>query len=115
MIYNSIGVFWIFENKIFLETQKLEDIKSMNGFKDSDLSHYKVWDKVKNQHPKFYLYEYEDIPRGRVVYNIEENQFIIYCNKNTLKEEISKRLILDKFQLLSENSIFKEDEHYRII
>jgi hypothetical protein len=54
---NFIGVFWIFENKVFLETQKLEDIKSINGFKDSDLFHYQVWDKVKNQHPKFYLYE----------------------------------------------------------
>ena len=32
-----------------------------------------------------------------------------------LKEEISKKLILEKFQLLNVNSIFKEDEHYRII
>ena len=111
----NIGVFWIFENKVFSETQKLEDIKSINGFKDSDLSHYQVWDKIKTQHPKFYLYEYEDIPRGRVVYNIEENQFIIYCNENTLQEEISKKLILEKFQLLNINSIFKADEHYSII
>lgn len=111
----AIGVFWIYDNKVFLETQKLEDIKSINGFKDSDLSHYQVWDKVKNQHHKFYLYEYEDIPRGRVVYDIEENLFIIYCNENTLQEEVSKKLILEKFQLLNENSIFKEDGHYKII
>ena len=32
----NIGVFWIFENKVVFETQKLEDIKSINGFKDSD-------------------------------------------------------------------------------
>jgi len=111
----SIGVFWIFGNQIFFETQKLEGIKSINGFKDSDLSHYQVWDKVKNQNSKFYLYEYEDIPRGRVVYDIEENQFIIYCNNNILKEEVLQKTILEKFQLLNENSIFKEDEHYRII
>jgi len=64
---------------------------------------------------KFYLYEYEDIPRGRVVYNIKENQFIIYCNENTLQDEISKKLILEKFRILNENIIFKEDEHYRIV
>ena len=112
---NNIGVFWIFEKRVFFETQKLEDIKSINGFKDSDLYHYQVWNKVKNQHSKFYLYEYENIPRGRVVYDIKENLFIIYCNENILQKEISKKLILEKFQLLNENSIFKEDEHYRII
>ena len=112
---NNIGVFWIFEKRVFSETQKLKDIKSINGFKDSDLSHYQVWDKVKKQHPKFYLYRYEDIPRGRVVYNTKENQFIIYCNENILQDTISKKLILENFQLLNENSIFKEDEHYRII
>ena len=111
----DIGVFWIFDNKVFLETQKLEDIKSINGFKDSDLSHYQAWDKVKTQHPKFYLYEYEDIPRGRIVYDIEKNEFIIYCNKNTLQEDISKKLISEKFKILNENMIFKEDEHYRIV
>jgi len=111
----DIGVFWIFKNKVFFETQKLEDIESINGFKDSDLSHYQVWDKIKNKHSKFYLYEYEEIPRGRVVYDTEKNQFIIYCNENTLQEEISKKIILEKFQLLNENAIFQEDEHYKII
>ena len=111
----DIGVFWIFGNKLFFETQKLEDIKSINGFKDSDLSHYQVWDKIKNRHPKFYLYEYENIPRGRVVYNIEENQFIIYCNENILREGISKKLILENFGLMDEKYIFKKDGHYKII
>jgi len=110
-----VGVFWIFENQIFFETQKLKGIKPINGFKDSDLSHYQVWDKVKNQNSKFYLYEYEDIPRGRVVYDILNNQFIVYCNENILKEEESKKLILENFGLIDENYIFKEDEHYKII
>jgi len=116
----SIGIFWIYEQRVFSEVQKLEDIKSINGFKDSNLSHYKGWNKIKNQHPKFYLYEYEDIPRGRVVYDIKNKIFIIYCNKNILQDEISKRLILEKFNLLrrfeiSKDIRFKEDEQYQII
>ena len=111
----NIGIFWIFENQIFMQTQKLKEIKSINGFKDSDLSHYRVWDKVKNQNSKFYLYEYEEIPRGRIVYNTMKNQFIIYCNSNILRDKISKKLILENFGLIDENYIFKEDEHYKII
>jgi len=109
-----VGIFWIFEKQIFFETEKLKDIKAVNSFKDSDLSHYQMWDKIKNQHPKFYLYEYEDIPRGRIIYNIEKNQFIVYCNENILKEKSLQKLILEKFQIFNENVIFKEDEHYRI-
>jgi hypothetical protein len=109
-----IGVFWIYDNQIFCETQNINDIKPINGFIDSDLAHYQVWNKVKNQHPKFYLFEYEDIPRGRIVYDIENEQFIIYCNKDILKQKISKKLILEKFQLLNKKAIFIEDEHYKI-
>lgn len=51
---NFIGVFWIFVKKVFFETQKLTDIKSINGFKDSDLSHYHVSDKIKIHYKKKY-------------------------------------------------------------
>jgi len=32
----------------------------------------------------FYLYEYEDIPRGRIVYYIVNMQYIVYANKEQL-------------------------------
>jgi len=112
---NKIGIFWIYKNQIFFKTQKLKNIKVVNGFKDSDLSHYQVWDEIKNKHPKLYLFEYEDIPRGRIVYNIKENKFIIYCNENILHDGLSKKIILENFDLLKEQVVFKKDEHYKII
>jgi len=111
---NNIGVFWIFEKQLFVELQLLDDIQSINGFKDSDLSHYHVWKKVKKLHSKFYILEYEDVPRGRIVFDISNNQFIVYCNKDILLEEISKKLILNKFELSKQNTLFKVDEHYEI-
>lgn len=110
-----IGVFWIYKSQIYAKSIQIDKVKPIRGFIDSDFAHYQEWSEISIQNKDFYLYEYEDIPRGRVVYDIEENQFIIYCNEIILKKEISKRLILEKFQILNENSIFKEDEHYRII
>lgn len=110
----SIGVFWIYEKQVFAEFQPIKDIQIINGYKDSDLAHYKVWDKIQNQHPKFYLYEYEEIPRGRVVLDIENDKFIIYCNKPILADETSKELILTKFKLDKSKSLFKIDEHYKL-
>jgi len=112
----NIGIFWIYENDIFFETQSLKDINPINGFKDSDLSHYQAWDKIKNIHSKLYLHEYEDVPRGRIVFNIDELKFIVYCNKNILSSNQSKQLILKAFKLKKYSGVdFIEDEHYEIL
>ena len=108
-----IGIFWIYENKIYYKTQNLQEIKPINGFIDSDLSHYEVWDEIKYQNKDFYLYEYEQIPRGRIVYNTITQNFIIYCNKELLSSQ-AKSLILKAFEIKDKNYIFKEDEHYVI-
>jgi len=111
----KIGLFWIYDNQIFPVFQDLNDITEIDGFKDSDLSHYQIWDFIKTQHKKFYLYEYENIPRGRVVYDIKNDIFIIYCNMTILQDDNSKELIISAFILSNKKYIFKEDEHYKIV
>ena len=110
----QIGIFWIYQNKIYLKTQNLQKIKPINGFIDSDLSHYKVWDEIKSKNKDFYLYEYEEIPRGRVVYDTINHNFIIYCNKDILLNLQNKKQILETFKIKNKNYSFKEDEHYII-
>ena len=114
MSCSNIGVFWVYKSQIYVKSIHIDKVKPIQGFIDSDFAHYQVWSEISLQNRDFYLYEYEDIPRGRVVYNIEDNQFIIYCNKNILEDTVSKNLILERFNLLNEDTIFKEDEHYRI-
>jgi len=110
----KIGLFWIYDKQIFPVFQNLSDIKEIDGFKDSDLSHYQTWDFIKMQHEKFYLYEYEDITRGRVVYDVKNDTFIIYCNKLLLQDDDAKKLIINAFTLVSKQYFFREDEHYQI-
>ena len=83
-------------------------------FIDSDLSHYKVWDEIKSKNKDFYLYEYEEIPRGRAVYDTINQNFIIYCNKDILLNLQDKKQILEAFEIKDKNYSFKEDEHYII-
>jgi len=39
---SSIGVFWIYKTQIYSKPIKVDDVKSINGFIDSDFSHYQV-------------------------------------------------------------------------
>jgi len=109
-----LGVFWIYDNQVFTKKQALSDIEPINGFKDSNLAHYQVWNEIQHKHPKFYLFEYEDIPRGRVVFNVKNQIFIIYSNDNILNDVTAKTLIIKAFELKSTQCHFAYDEHYQI-
>ena len=79
-----IGIFWIYKSKIYLKSINMTEVKAIGYFVDSDFSHYQVWDKISLQNRDFYLYEYEDIPRGRVVYDVKNEKYIVYSNKSRL-------------------------------
>ena len=108
----SIGIFWIYDGEIFYKSETLKNIKEIKGSFDADFSHYEVWEEIKNQHKDFYKYEYEQIPRGRVIY--QDGKFIVYSSKQIINDENAKKLILKAFCIDDEYVEFKEDEHYEI-
>ena len=110
-----IGIFWIYNSKIYFTSVEKESIKAINGFKDSDFAHYQVWNEISSQNKDFYLYEYEDIPRGRVVYDVENQQYVAYANNDIISSNEAKSLVVDAFNLKDEKVLFKYDEHYKIM
>lgn len=111
---SSIGVFWIYKTQIYSKPIKVDDVKSINGFIDSDFSHYQVWNEISLQNKDFYLYEYEDIPRGRVVYDVENTQYIVYSNEDIINSDKAKKSITEAFNLNTTKVVFKYDSHYKI-
>ena len=109
-----IGVFWIYKSQIYGKTINTVVIKEVNKFIDSNFSHYQVWSEVSLKDKDFYLYEYEDIPRGRVIYDMENEQYIVYANEEIINSDIGKMLIIDMFSLQKSKVSFKYDEHYKI-
>lgn len=114
-IFGGIGIFWIYQSQIYLKTIEANRVKPINGFIDSDFAHYQVWDEISSQNKDFYLYEYEDIPRGRVVYDVENTQYIVYANNDIINSDEAKALIINGFNLKVDSILFKYDEHYKII
>ncbi|MEA2029599.1 MAG: hypothetical protein U9N49_11575 [Campylobacterota bacterium] len=109
-----LGIFWLYQNQIYCKLIAMESIEPINGFIDSDFAHYQVWDEMVGQHKDFYLYEYEDIPRGRVVYDIDNAQYIVYANQDIIDSKKANGLIMDAFDIKTKKVIFKYDEHYRL-
>ena len=109
-----IGIFWIYKKEIYLKEIEADTVKAIKNFKDSDFSHYQAWGEISLQNKDFYLYEYEDIPRGRVVYDIENIQYIVCANNDIVISDEAKELIVNRFALQKSKFLFKYDEHYEI-
>lgn len=109
-----VGVFWIYKQQLYFKSIITDNVKSINNFIDSDFAHYEVWDEISSQNKDFYLYEYEDIPRGRVVYDAKNAEYIVYANDDIIISKEAKSLIINGFNLLNDKVLFKYDAHYKI-
>ena len=113
----EVGFFWIdMTGLMYAESVPVNSVKDYGGFKGLDASHYDVWNKAVRTNPKWKGLEYEDVPRGRVIWQAGEggkdNEFIVYVPKQLLK---FKNKVISRFNLPSGNTRFDtSDEHYQI-
>jgi len=55
--------------------------------------------------------EYEEWPRGRVVFDAVRNRFMVYADSQIFKQELQER-VLERFGIPSKRALFLRDEHY---
>lgn len=104
-----VGIFWVIDGKLYLHRQKINkrELKEKGVvLADSSLSHFKEWDLHQKEYP------YDDFathPRGRVIYDVNRKDHIIYADKCVKTSEINKiveRCYINKY-------VIAYDEHYR--
>ena len=65
----EVGIFWIDgTGTMFAESVSLREAVDYGEFKIFDGSHIDLWDKAVSANPQWRGLEYEEVPRGRVVY-----------------------------------------------
>ena len=110
----KIGIFWLYANTVLGMAEDIsQGFKGYNGLIDSNFDHINVWEtlEIKIQFPELKSMEYEQIPRGRLLYSTKQNKHIIYMDK-TLFEPNVKQKIAEFFDFNSKLSVWKKDPHY---
>lgn len=110
----KIGIFWFYKNTVLGIAEDIsQGCKGYNGLIDSNFDHVNVWEtlEIKIQFPELKSMEYEQIPRGRLLYSTKQNKHIIYMDK-TLFEPNVKQKIAEFFDFNSKLSVWKKDPHY---
>ena len=61
--------------------------------------HYTFWRNVQKVFPELRAYEYDQVPRGRVVYSKAEQRFFIYGSKQFVRSATQKNSVLGRFNI----------------
>ena len=111
----EVGIFWIDDSgTMHAESVSLKEAADYGECKIFEGSHYDLWNKAVSANPKWRGLEYEEIPRGRVVYrNIPKNpEFVVYLPQRIIK---FRDKVLVRFKLPPDHVRFDtSDEHYQL-
>lgn len=110
----SIGIFWFYDNKVIgiAHDFSLKEADSI-GLIDSKYTHVDYWEMLRRQLPELKDREYEQLPRGRVIFDTNKNKAIIYIDETLLKRRKVNE-ILNFFDLDFTSVVLRTDSHYKI-
>ena len=111
----KIGVFWVYKEEILARMKSLGVIRAVCDMKDTDFEHYRLWSEFQKTRPDLRGFEYEDIPRGRIVYSEKEDVFILYLGKEMAGNKGIVEKIVGRFDLKEFKVRVCADEHYGLI
>jgi hypothetical protein len=111
-----VGIFWSYENSLFhCESSPLsEGVKTRISI-DYEVGHYAAWfimnkKGILDRIPKKLRSEYDSIPRGRVVYLLKKEKFVVYHGDEFDSRQYDELIKL--FNLPKEKTIDRIDMHY---
>lgn len=111
----KIGIFWVYGGEIFGKAVNVESgIEGVPGMIDCQDNHADVWE-IERPWAKISQIlahsEYQDIPRGRVLFLSKQKQSLVYADKSLMNLE-TKLLISTFFEFNTIDAIWRKDDHY---
>ena len=110
----KIGIFWIYKGEALGKSVHFSaGGENYPGLVDSPDNHVDVWDEPNflSAHPELKLREYQDVPRGRVLWDMNNRKAIVYMD-STLHTADNKAKLRNFFVLENCEVQWGTDSHY---
>lgn len=107
-----VGIFWLFNRKLILDSTPLSDAESYGNVLNEPREHVNHWVVLQRQGIFPSDVDYEEIPRGRVGYYKREERFWLRADRCILKRKDVVRRIMSALSL-PDNTLIEKDDHYR--
>lgn len=107
-----VGIFWLVNGKLVMDSTSLSISEDYGGFKIHPADHCSVWERLQRSGAVPAGMEYEECPRGRVMYDTKARRFSLLADTCILKNKGVIRDIISKMNLPGKNKM-ETDSHYR--
>ena len=107
----KVGIFWLIAKRLIVDSTSVSRAEDYNNCKTYARSHLEFWQDLTRA-GAIVEGDYEEHPRGRIVYNTRTRQFTIYADKCIIRKKAVVREIMREMNLPTRTKI-STDPHYR--
>ena len=108
-----IGIFWVVGGKPIIDGTPLSQAEPYADHLTHPRGHVDVWPLFQRNGIAPNDMEYEEVPRGRVMYDTKIRRFKLLADRCILKRKDLVRKIMAAMNLPSNNTDQRTDSHYR--
>ena len=108
-----VGIFWLVGGKLVIDSTPLGEGEPYGDHLTHPRSHIDVWGQLRLDGKVPGESEYEEFPRGRVMYNTKIQRFTLLADRCILRDKGVVSRIMSELHLPGENTDKGTDEHYR--
>ena len=83
----QVGIIFFFDNKLWIESTSLEKAGNYGECKIHDGNHIDYWDRLISEGLVPQDEEYQNVPRGRVVYNTSTQRYRLMLDRCILRRK----------------------------
>jgi hypothetical protein len=107
-----VGIFWLVNDKLVIDSTPLSEAEAYGDHLTHPRSHLEVWTLFQRDGAVPKEVEYEEPPRGRVMYNTKTRQFMLLADRCVLKDKSLVKWIMSALSL-KKTTKTGTDEHYQ--
>ena len=108
-----VGIFWIVDGKPLLDSASRSDAEPYGDHLTHPRGHVAVWEQYQRLGKVPLESEYEEFPRGRVMFNTKTRRFMLLADRCILRDTGTVKEIMADLNLPSKSTDTGTDAHYR--
>jgi hypothetical protein len=94
-----VGIFWLFNGELIFDTSQLSDKEDDGEFIDHPTGHTDHWDELQRRGVVPCDIDYEEPPRGRVLFKKKGGRFALYADRCILDRKSVVKQIMKAMRL----------------
>src|ERR1039458_6514089 len=107
-----VGIFWVVNGEMLIDSTPLSEAEPYGDHLTHPRGHAEVWEAFQQSGTVPPDVEYEEPPRGRVMFNTKTQRFTLLAHRCIFREKSVVRKIMSALHL-PRNTQLDEDSHYR--